>query len=132
MAPCPFCGGEPSIVERPDNIDGTEFFYAMACYCGGYSARAHQMAIRKNPEQAKADAIAAWNRRALAPAVEEYEQALALLAGLHPGLTIDGPPLEVATRIFDAVMADRAHHEQEIRRQERALESMRAHAWRRS
>lgn len=63
LAPCPFCGGEPSIVERPDNIDGTEFFYALACYCGGYSARAHQMAVRKTPEQAKADAIAAWNRR---------------------------------------------------------------------
>lgn len=73
-----------------------------------------------------------WNRRALAPTVEEYEQALSLLAGLHPGMTIDGPPMEVATRIFDAVMADRAHHEQEIRRKERALESMREHAWRRS
>lgn len=64
LAPCPFCGGEPSIVERPDNIDGTEFFCAMACYCGGYSARAHQMAVRKTPELAKANAIAAWNRRA--------------------------------------------------------------------
>lgn len=60
-----------------------------------------------------------------APAIEEYEQALSLLAGLHPGLTIDGPPLEVAARIFDAVVAERAHHEQEIRRKERALESMR-------
>lgn len=68
LAPCPFCGGEPSIVERPDNIDGTEFFYALACYCGGYSACAHKMAVRKTPEQAKADAITAWNRRAPAPA----------------------------------------------------------------
>ncbi|AVS91429.1 hypothetical protein C8246_05985 [Paracidovorax avenae] len=68
---------------------------------------------------------------ALKPLTEEHEQALALLAGLHPGLTIDGPPMEVATRIFDAVAADRANFEQEIRRQERALESMRAHAWRR-
>jgi Lar family restriction alleviation protein len=64
LKPCPFCGGAPSTVERPDNIDGTEFFYAVACYCGGYSACAHQMAKRKTPEQAKADAIAAWNRRA--------------------------------------------------------------------
>lgn len=68
LAPCPLCGGELSIVERPDNIDGTEFFYSLACYCGGFSARAHQMAVRKTPEQAKADAIAAWNRRAPAPA----------------------------------------------------------------
>jgi hypothetical protein len=49
---------------RPDNIDGTQFFYAFACYCGGYSACAHKMAVRKTPEFAKADAIAAWNRRA--------------------------------------------------------------------
>lgn len=62
--PCPFCGAAPTIVERPDNIDGTEFFYAFACYCGGYSACAHKMAVRKTPEQAKADAIAEWNRRA--------------------------------------------------------------------
>lgn len=68
LAPCPFCGAEPSIVERPDNIDGTEFFCALACYCDGYSACAHKMAVRKTPEQAKADAIEAWNRRAPAPA----------------------------------------------------------------
>lgn len=74
----------------------------------------------------------AWQeaRRAPAPTVEEYEQALSLLAGLHPGITIDGPPLEVAARIFDAVAADRANFEQEIRRQARALETMRAYAWR--
>lgn len=67
LLPCPFCGGAPTIIERPDNIDGTQFFYAFACYCGGYSACAHKMAIRKTPEIAKADAIAAWNRRASTP-----------------------------------------------------------------
>jgi Lar family restriction alleviation protein len=64
LKPCPFCGGTPSTIERPDNIDGTEFFYAVSCYCGGYSACAHKMAKCKTPEQAKADAIAAWNTRA--------------------------------------------------------------------
>lgn len=64
LLPCPFCGAAPTIVERPDNIDGTEFVYAFACYCGGYSACAHKMAVRKTPELAKADAIAEWNRRA--------------------------------------------------------------------
>jgi Lar family restriction alleviation protein len=64
LKPCPFCGEAPSTLERPDNIDGTEFFYAVACYCGGYSSCAHKMARRKTPEQAKADAIAAWNNRA--------------------------------------------------------------------
>lgn len=62
--PCPFCGGAPQSVERPDNIDGTRFFYALACYCGGYSACAHKMAVEPTPEQAKRTAIEAWNRRA--------------------------------------------------------------------
>lgn len=62
--PCPFCGSAPQSVERPDNIDGTRFFYALACYCGGYSACAHKMAVEPTPEQAKSAAIEAWNRRA--------------------------------------------------------------------
>lgn len=62
--PCPFCGGAPRTVARPDNIDGTQFFYALACYCGGYSACAHKMAVEPTPEQAKRTAIEAWNRRA--------------------------------------------------------------------
>lgn len=64
---CPFCGGAPTTIERPDNIDGTQFFYAIACYCGRYSACAHKMAVRKTPEIAKADAIAAWNTRTPQP-----------------------------------------------------------------
>lgn len=64
---CPFCGGSPTTIERPDNIDGTQFFCAIACYCGRHSACAHKMAVRKTPEIAKADAIAAWNTRAPQP-----------------------------------------------------------------
>ena len=67
LLPCPFCGGAPTTIDRPDNIDGTQFFYAIACYCGRYSACAHKMAIRKTPEIAKADAIAAWNTRTPQP-----------------------------------------------------------------
>ena len=63
LLPCPFCGGAPTTIERPDNIDGTQFFYAIACYCGRHSACAHKMAVRKTPEIAKADSIAAWNTR---------------------------------------------------------------------
>lgn len=37
----------------------------------------------------------------------QHEQALSLLCGLHPCITIDGPPEEVARRIFDHVTADR-------------------------
>ena len=67
LLPCPFCGGAPTTIERPDNIDGTQFFYAIACYCGRHSACAHKMAVRKTPEIAKADAIAAWNTRTPQP-----------------------------------------------------------------
>ena len=67
LLPCPFCGGSPTTIERPDNIDGTQFFCAIACYCGRHSACAHKMAVRKTPEIAKADAIAAWNTRTLQP-----------------------------------------------------------------
>lgn len=67
LLPCPFCGGTPTTIERPDNSDGTQFFYAIACYCGRYSACAHKMAVRKTPEIAKADAVAAWNTRTPQP-----------------------------------------------------------------
>lgn len=67
LLPCPFCGCAPTTIERPDNIDGTQFFYAIACYCGHHSACAHKMAVRKTPEIAKADAITAWNTRAPQP-----------------------------------------------------------------
>lgn len=64
LKPCPFCGAAPKTIERPDNIDGTEFVYVVVCYCGGYAATAHKMARRKALEQAKKDAIAEWNTRA--------------------------------------------------------------------
>lgn len=77
LIPCPFCDGEPRTIERPDNITGTKFFFSVACYCGGYSACAHKMAVRETPEQAKRDAIAAWNTRAqnLAPKAAKPETA---------------------------------------------------------
>lgn len=88
--PCPFCGGKPDTIERPDNIDGTQFFFAIACYCGGHSACAHKMAVRSTPEQAKADAIAAWNTRRSA----EQEQAGEAVAWLVIDST--GQPMHAA------------------------------------
>ncbi len=57
--PCPFCGGAPRTVARPDNTDGTRSFYALACYCGGYSACAHQMGqvITRRPEGYQGDSL---------------------------------------------------------------------------
>lgn len=63
LKPCPFCGAAPTFTERPDNRGGTEFFCAVACFCGGYSACAHKMAVRPTAEQARTDAFAAWNTR---------------------------------------------------------------------
>lgn len=78
--PCPFCGGAPRSAARPDNIDGTRFFYALACYCGGYSACAHKMAVEPTPEQAKRAAIEAWNRRAQPAQAGQVLSDSALLA----------------------------------------------------
>lgn len=64
LLPCPFCGGKPSHSSRPDNIDGTEFFAFVACFCGGVSARAHQGARRPTQDEAEAAVTEAWNRRA--------------------------------------------------------------------
>lgn len=64
LKPCPFCGGTPKTIDRPDNIDGTQFFYAISCYCGRHSACAHKMAVRPTPEEAKQVATEAWNTRA--------------------------------------------------------------------
>lgn len=58
-------------------------------------------------------------------AVAEHVKALDFLAGLHPCLTIDGPPMAVAERIFDAVMGERSALKAEIARQEQALEGLR-------
>jgi len=57
--------------------------------------------------------------------LKEHIQALDFLAGLHPCLTIDGPPMAVAERIFDAVLGERAALQAEIKRQEQALDFLR-------
>ena len=72
LAPCPFCGGAPRVTQRPYNCIETEFFHAVACYCGGYSACAHKMAVRPTAEEAQAVAADLWNRRSpAAPAVTD-------------------------------------------------------------
>lgn len=64
LLPCPFCGEKPGkMLERPDNIDGTEFVAIISCFCDGYSACAHKMARNKTPEAARTEVIAIWNHR---------------------------------------------------------------------
>lgn len=57
--------------------------------------------------------------------LSEYKQALDFLAGLHPGITIDGPPMAVAELIFDAVQAEQRALKEEIGKKERNLDWMR-------
>lgn len=49
--------------------------------------------------------------------IEQYRQALAFLAGLHPGLTTDDPMAQ-AEAIFDHVTAERAALQHELARAE--------------
>lgn len=57
--------------------------------------------------------------------LSDYKQALDFLAGLHPGITIDGPPMAVAGLIFDAVQAEQSALKEEIEKKERNLAWMR-------
>lgn len=64
-------------------------------------------------------------QQALKPLTDEHETALSLLCGLHPCMTIDGPPMVVAERIFDAVIAERRELTETIKQMEGWLETMR-------
>jgi hypothetical protein len=57
--------------------------------------------------------------------LSQHEQALSLLCGLHPCVAIDGPPEDVAQRIFDHVIADRKALLERIKSLDQALEYFR-------
>lgn len=59
LLPCPFCGGLASL-EEGYKSDDTQVFYGLCCDCGA----------RGRNRYTRADAIAAWNHRAPAPAAE--------------------------------------------------------------
>ena len=58
---------------------------------------------------------------------DERDLALGLLAGLHPCITIDGPPMTVAERIFDAVMADQAGLKAQLKQAQHTIELLQDH-----
>jgi Lar family restriction alleviation protein len=61
LKPCPFCGRTPKVLQRPGVLDG--YFCAISCFCGGYSATAHQSASDENEAEAHRKAVNLWNRR---------------------------------------------------------------------
>ena len=92
-------------------------------------ARPDYCPVGGEPCQSMCDEPCSWQGSARGKEREallvEHVQAMDFLAGLHPCLTIDGPPMAVAERIFDAVMGERAELKAEIKRQEQALDLLR-------
>lgn len=94
-------------------------------------SRPDECPVGGKPCQSMCDEPCSWQgptrgkeREAL---LTEHAQALAFLAGLYCGdLTISEPPMTVAERIFDSVMAERAGLKEEIKRQESALDFLRS------
>lgn len=88
-------------------------------------ARPDYCPVGNEPCQSMCDEPCSWQGstrgKERAALLKEHVQALDFLAGLHPCLTIDGPPMAVAERIFDAVLGERAALQAEIKRQEEAL-----------
>lgn len=108
LKPCPFCGCAPDVITRPDNAAKTEFFAAVRCYCDGYSARAYQNAQRNTQDEATAEAIAAWNRRAqpAAPAEQEISAEEKFCDGHcswaehHPDCSLSAPPAQPVAHLW--------------------------------
>lgn len=66
----------------------------------------------------------AFGRAVESKAATEHQQALDFLCGLHTEVTIDGPPMAVAERIFDHVMAEQRTLQDRIRSLENSLERL--------
>jgi Lar family restriction alleviation protein len=66
LKPCPFCGRKVHMGCRPNNQAETEHIAFVACYCGGYSACAHKMAVATDASTAQKLVREEWNRRAAA------------------------------------------------------------------
>lgn len=57
ILPCPFCGKEPRYINRASNHTKTGWFWAISCYCGGYTATAYQIG------ETEEEVIRRWNAR---------------------------------------------------------------------
>lgn len=65
LKPCPFCGGVPKTSHRAESeASGGGHVAFVACYCGGYASTAHQMGHAETVQDAIAEVVEKWNRRA--------------------------------------------------------------------
>ena len=64
LKPCPFCGSDRALIRRDD--DGE--FYIWCCGCG---ARTGNISPERCVDEARAEAIERWNRRAEPPAAPD-------------------------------------------------------------
>lgn len=65
LKPCPFCGHNVMITSRHAAAgDGGGFMAFIACYCGTFTARAHQYARADKEEDAWKQVSELWNTRA--------------------------------------------------------------------
>jgi len=95
LLPCPFCGGEPKVSERPDsNSENGGYMCFVACYCGGFSARAHQYGQGFTPRAARTKAADAWNHRA-AGSITQAQKALEVLMAMAE-MVANGSGLTIA------------------------------------
>lgn len=76
-------------------------------YAGMLRRQAHDWDKRDMPVQAEAVRQAARHMEELQSKADKTGQALDMLAGLHPGLTVDADqPMAMAGAIFESVVAE--------------------------
>ncbi len=116
--PCPFCGEAPRLTERPATEGEGEGFVAfIACFCGGYSARAHQFRRADDAELARQAVIRAWNTRhavepsastgvgdycTIGPASEQAQKFLLMFEDRDRGVCIYTDEQQARTAFADA------------------------------
>lgn len=79
LKPCPFCGKEPRVTHRAASDEGLHaggYVAFIACFCGTYSAKAHQPGGGNTVAEAIQHAGERWNTRARADMADELAARL--------------------------------------------------------
>jgi hypothetical protein len=102
---CPFCGSKPKRTTRAGSLyEDSKFVSFLSCYCGGYSARAHQSAGADTADEAERAVTKNWNTRASPTALPAPEGALESLRTYQKQLDRDGVFVGVSRQALDEVL----------------------------